>query len=172
MMMIDLNLLSLSYKPIVFLFCFVVPSIIPMNFSADIYYTTTEHRLLSNNTRIMDFNIMLNKMEYNATGASFTLSVNLVSTNVSETFFRLSNGQLQIILPDISLFSTPSPESPFLVYSGSVIVQEDEQRGLPVGNLDFRFFAAAVRFRPEFLAESVESHALFFISQSDGTCNT
>lgn len=139
-----------------------------MNLSADIYYTKTQSDLLSNNTRIMDFTITLNKAVYNASGAAFALSINLVSTTVSETFFRLSNGQLQTIVFDVSSFSTPSPDSPLLFYSDGIIVREDEQSGLPVGNLDFRFFAAAVRFLPVFIAESVESHALFYIIELDG----
>ena len=133
-----------------------------MDFTVDVYYITLNQGSLFENAVVMNFTLMLRR-SVDIDGNFFSASLNLLSTQITESNLRFTNGQLQ------SFFSPGDQinlNENFAYYTGSIHIVNINNLFSTSG--DFRFNINLFSFGFESLVYSANAQILYTVNPIAG----
>ena len=128
----------------------------------DIYYLIINENSLVENGLVMEFALMLDRISYNVDINLFSLSLNLISTEIVENHFRLSSGGLQIFISS-NMLETLESNGNVAIYRGSINIVDVGT--FPLTNGDFRIQANVLSFQT-LLTEAITSRVVYTVERS------
>ena len=127
----------------------------------DIYYLIINASSLVENGLVMEFVLMLDRTAYGVDNNRFSLSLNLISTNIVENHFRLSNGGIQFFIFS-NMLETLESNGNVTIFRGSIHIINVGSFPL---NGDFRIQANVFSFIT-FQMEATDARIVYTVDRS------